>query len=144
MFRQMMFVIVAVLIFSVGYTNANAQRKLRVEVKEVVVKEAKNNSVTLDVTWSYIEQDNLLKPSEIMVIAVFVDSKGRERKATNVIAVSHEALPTSAKVVINHEEQIVSPRDIKFVVTVAPKIKDGTSNTVAGRKEVTLRVNPTN
>ena len=79
---------------------------------------------------------------KIMVIAVFVDSKGIERKATNVIAVSHEALPTSTTVVINHEEQIVSPRDIKFVVTVTPQSKDSTSNTVAARKEVTLRVNP--
>ncbi len=82
-----------------------------------------------------------------MVIAVFVDSKGVEHKGTNVIAVSHEVLPSSAKVVINHEEQIVSPRDpasIKFVVTVTPKIKDGTSNTITAKKEVTLRVKRTN
>lgn len=142
MLRNLMFVIVAVLIFSTGYTKANAQRKLRVEVKDVVVKEVKGNSIALEISWKYIEQDNLLRPSEIMVIAVFVDSKGVEHKATNVIAVSHEALPTSTRVVINHEEQIVSPRDIKFVVTVAPKIK-GTNNTVAAKKEVTLRVSPT-
>lgn len=124
---------------------ANAQRKLRVDVKDVIVKEAKGNSITLDVSWGYIEQDNLKRPDEIMVIAVFVDAKGKERKSVVNLAVgSSGALPTSAKVVINHEEQIVSPRDIRFVVTVTPKIKDGTSNTIAGKKEITLRVNPAN
>lgn len=124
---------------------ANAQRKLRVDVKDIVVKEAKGSSIALDVSWGYIEQDNLRKPDEIMVIAVFVDSKGKERKSVINLPVSQGGtLPTSTRVVINHEEQIVSPRDIRFVVTVTPKIKDGTSNTIAGKKEITLRVNPTN
>jgi|GEM_PF-2876440 len=140
MLRHLMFLIVAVLIFSAGYTKANAQRKLRVEIRDVVVREATDNRIALEISWKYVEQDNLFRRGEIMVIAVFVDSKGVERKGTNVIAVSHEILPTSTKVVINHEEQIVSPRDIKFVVTVTQKA----SNAVAAKKEVRLRVSPTN
>jgi hypothetical protein len=143
MLRYLMLLIATVLIFSATHT-ANAQKKFRVEVKDVVVKEAKDNHIALEIFWGYIEQDNLRRPGEIMVIAVFVDSKGKERKSVvNIPVSSGGALPTSTRVVINHEEQIVSPRDIKFVVTVAPKITDGTSNIIADRKEVTLRVNPT-
>lgn len=150
MLRNLMFLIIAALIFSAG-TKANAQKRVRIEITNVITKEldkvaskdSKGNRIALEITWKYIEQENLLKINDkIMVIAVFVDSKGVERKATSVIAVSHEALPTSTIVVINHEEQIVSPRDIKFVVTVAPQIKNA-SNTVAAKKEITLRVNPT-
>lgn len=142
MLRYLMLFIFAILLTAIP---ANAQKKLRIEVKDVVVKEAKGNNIALEITWKYIEQENLRSPDEIMVIAVFVDSKGKERKSVvNIPVGSNGALPTSTKVVINHEEQIVSPRDIRFVVTVAPQIKDGTSNTVAGKKEITLRVSPTN
>jgi hypothetical protein len=145
MLRYLMFVIVAALIFSAGYTKANAQRKNRIEIKDVQVGEAKDNRIALDVSWGYIEQSRP-RPSKIMVIAVFVGANGKEYKAiVNVPVNAIGPLPTNGKVVINHEEQIFSPRDFKFVVTVTPQIKDSASNNlfVGDKKELRLRVNPT-
>jgi hypothetical protein len=127
--------------FSVPTVN----KKLRVKVKDVLVRESKGNRILLEVSWDYIEQDNL-RPSEISIIAILIGARGKEYKATVNLPVNATGpLPTNAKVVINHEEQIVSPRDFKFVATVALQIKDGTSNTFVGdKKEVRLRINPNN
>jgi hypothetical protein len=113
----------------------------RVEIQDVRLAGSKKGQVTLDVTWGYVEQEGLARPSEFSIIAVLIGARGKEYKAKAAVPVPPNGpLPTSFPVVVNHEEGITSPRDVRVVVTVTPRVKDGTSNTRSGKMEVTLRL----
>jgi len=137
------FLSVSALATATSLSAAPPKGKARVEVRDVTVAEATKESVTLDITWVYVEQDNL-RPNTVSIIAILIGARAKEYKATQEVAVPGVGpLPTSARVVIPNDEKIVSPRVCKFAVTVTPGITDGTSNTVvAGKKLVSLTVTP--
>lgn len=138
-----LFLAVSALVTATSLSAAPPKGKLRVEVRDVKVAEATKESVALDVTWVYVEQDNL-RPNTVSIIAILIGARAKEYKATQEVAVGAVGpLPTTARVVIPNDEKIVSPRICKFSVTVTPGITDGTSNTVvAGKKELSLTVTP--
>ena len=110
---------------------------------DLSIKEAKSNSLLLNISW-YIEQDNLaVQPSEASIIAILIGARGREYKVSSKVAVSPGAARSgTVQVVINHKEQIVVPRDVRFVITVALK-RDGKAGSLPSRtKEFLLRVEP--
>ncbi len=119
----------------------------RIEIGSVRVVEARGKQLTLDMTWSYIEQDNMARqrPSEFNIIAILIGLRSEPFTVKLTVPVPAKGpIPLTARVVVNHEEQIVSPRDFKANLTVEGKIQitDGTSNVVVGRKEAALRVEP--
>ena len=107
------------------------------------IKEAKRGSVLLEINW-HIEQENLaVRPSTASIIAILIGARSKEYKVlSNVSIEPNGPLSGTTRVVINHEEQIVSPRDLRFVITVALK-RDGHAGSLPSRtKEFLLRVEP--
>lgn len=110
---------------------------------DLSIKEAKRNRLLLNINW-YIEQDNLaVQPSEASIIAILIGARGREYKASAKVSVNPAAASSgTVQVVISHEEQIVAPQDVRFVITVALK-RDGHAGSLPKRtKEFVLRVEP--
>lgn len=110
---------------------------------DLSIKEAKRNRLLLNINW-YVEQENLaIQPSEASIIAILIGARGREYKANSKVTVNPGAASSgTVQVVINHEEQIVTPRDVRFVITVALK-RDGKAGSLPRRtKEFLLRVDP--
>ena len=110
---------------------------------DLSIKEAKRNHLLLNINW-YIEQENLaIQPSQASIIAILIGARGREYKASSNVTVNPGAASSgTVQLEINHEEQIVAPRDVRFVITVALK-RDGKSGSLPNRtKEFLLRVDP--
>lgn len=110
---------------------------------DLSIKEAKSNSLTLNINW-YIEQEGLaVQPSQASIIAILIGARGREYKVSSNVALKPDA-PRSGtfQVVIHHEEQIVAPQDVRLVITVALK-RDGKAGNLPSRtKEFLLHVDP--
>lgn len=117
--------------------------KTRVELQDVKVGASKAGSLTLELAWKYVEQDNLARPKELSIIAILIGAKGKEYRAARTVPVPKTGpLPTSARVVINHEEQLAGP-PLRAKVTLAARITDGTSNTFAPvTRELDVRLAP--
>ena len=110
---------------------------------DLAIKGAKRNSLTLNINW-YIEQENLaIQPSEASIIAILIGARGRQYKVSSKVAISPVATAAGTiQVVINHEEQLVVPQDLRFVITVGLK-RDGKAGSLPSRtKEFLLRVDP--
>jgi hypothetical protein len=116
--------------------------KPRLELQDVKVGASRAGSVTLELAWTYVEQDNLVRPKELSIIAVLIGVRGKEYRGTRKVPVPKTGpLPTSARVVINHEEQLSGP-PLRAKVTLTG-ITDGTSNTIAPvTRELEVRLAP--
>lgn len=121
---------------------ASGAVKTRVEIKNVKVAESLAGKLSLDVSWSYVEQD--VKAKEISIIAILIGARGKEyRAALTVPAPRSGARPSTSRVVINHEEQIVGGPPARVKVTIGSGITDGTSNTFApATKELEVKLAP--
>src|SRR5258705_6820362 len=75
---------------------------------DLSIKEAKSNSLLLNINW-YVEQENLaIQPSEASIIAILIGARGREYKASSKVALSPGAARSgTVQIVIDHAEQIV-------------------------------------
>ena len=105
--------------------------KARIELQDAKVAASKAGSVTLELAWKYVEQDNLVRPKELSIIAILIGARGKEYRVTRTVAVPKTGpLPASARVVINHEEQLSGP-PLLARVTLTARITAGTSNTFA-------------
>lgn len=118
-----------------------AAATIKLDVQNVRVVDVTRGAVTVDVTWSYVEQE--ARPSSIMVIAVSHEAAGKDIEGRVAVPVpATGALPTSSRVVINLGSDIVSPRDLNLTLTVTPQAKDASSISIAGKKVATLPVSP--
>lgn len=117
--------------------------KARVELQDVKVGASKAGALALELSWKYVEQDNLARPKELSIIAILIGVRGKEYRATRTVPVPKTGpLPTSARVVINHEEQLSGP-PLRAQVTLTARITDGTSNTFAPvTRELEVRLTP--
>jgi hypothetical protein len=108
------------------------------------IKEAKRGRVLLEINW-YIEQENLaVRPSEAAIIAILIGARGKEYKVLSDVSIEPNGpLSGTTRVVINHEEQFTGPTDTRFVVSVALKRNGNSSGLPSRKKELVLRVNPT-
>lgn len=107
------------------------------------ISEAKRGRVVLEINW-YIEQENLaIQPTTADIIAILIGARSQEYKVRSTSAVDSGGRSGRTKVVINHEEQIISPRDVHFSVTVALKRDSKSAGLPARTKEFVLRVAPT-
>lgn len=117
--------------------------KSKLELQDVKVGPSKVGSLTLELAWKYVEQDNLARPKELSIIAILIGARGKEYRATRTVPVPKTGpLPTSARVVINHEEQLTGA-PLRAKVTLTARITDGTSNTFAPvTRELEVRLAP--
>ncbi len=107
------------------------------------ISEGTRNRVVLEINW-YIEQDNLaVQPSAAEIIAILIGARGHEYKARSTSTVESGGRSGRTKVVINHEEQIIGPRDVRFSITVALKRDGKAAGLPARTREFVLRVTPT-
>lgn len=114
---------------------------VRFRVGDVKVVEAKAGRVTLDVGFDVTLAKGAVRPTSIMVIAVLRTASGKELKANATVPVPAAGpLPTTARVVVNHEEQIKAASELKASISVGILKEGATAPSTPARKELTLRI----
>ena len=130
-----------------------APAKSPVEIQTVSVSDLAADRLVLNVSWKYVEQENLPRPKELSIIAVLQGVHGANLTSKLTVPVPASGpIPLSAKITIPHQSAVAAGQDVAVTVSVLPRIAgisdgssnivDGTSNTLLAKKTATLHLAP--